>query len=49
MTSITYQVWWEKIVKGLVLKTKTPSVKKGFKGGPNWARTSDPLIMSQML
>ena len=28
---------------------KKPSQKKGLKGGPNWARTSDPLIMSQML
>ena len=30
-------------------KTKNPSIKKGFKGGPTWARTKDPLIMSQML
>ena len=24
-------------------------MKKGFQGGPTWARTKDPLIMSQML
>ena len=28
---------------------KNPSIKKGFQGGPTWARTKDPLIMSQML
>ena len=31
------------------LKTKNPSLKKGFKGGPTRTRTWDQLIMSQLL
>ena len=33
----------------LVLENKKPLKKRGFKGGPTWARTKDPLIMSQLL
>ena len=34
-----------------VLKTKKPrtSARLNFVGGPSWARTKDPLIMSQVL
>ena len=30
------------------LKNKKPLKKRGFKGGPTWARTRDQLIMSQL-
>ena len=32
-----------------VSKNKKPLKKRGFKGGPTWARTRDQLIMSQLL
>ena len=32
-----------------LLLNKKPLEKRGFKGGPTWARTKDQMIMSHLL
>ena len=46
-----FKIWFDNWFDTSVSKKQNPHSQglRGFKGGPNWARTSDPLIMSQML